>query len=94
MTRKPDTDSRQQVGQELLSWITTARPPSFLRITAYAPKSVGRALDTTPVGRVILRKPLKITVVLHYNAKRGFLTSSFLARIGPGSNCAKAIEPF
>jgi hypothetical protein len=34
-------------------------------MTAYAPKSVGRALDTTPVGRVILRKPLKITVVLH-----------------------------
>ena len=26
---------------------------------------VGAALDTTPVGRVILRKPLKITVVLH-----------------------------
>jgi D-lyxose ketol-isomerase len=35
-------------------------------MTAYVPKSVGRALDTTPVGRVILRKPLKITVVLHW----------------------------
>jgi hypothetical protein len=42
-----------------------ARPPSFLRMTAYAPKSVGRALDTTPVGRVILSGFLKITVVLH-----------------------------